>query len=260
MVRVAMSVGAVVCGAGLLVAGLTGGSDRVATRDPGPSTLVLGEVIEGTTTTNAPAGSAPSAVAAPVRGGRADDTSSTSSTVLGPGGQVGATTTTARGAPTTTGRAPTTTTSTTGPCTDCGSLWTRSPGPNEPLALTVEPSARTLRHGEELVITVQAADPDAAVRAPYICVSSADGTYTARFHLGDPTGDACAVPERCIDQRSEPIDPPARSPSQGAWSVRLTPPSTGDYTITVDADSTSMACQPDPYGSIGHHASRFTVG
>lgn len=237
------------CGAAMLGFGLLQASRVVTTTDQRADRTneVLGVEIHREPTTSAGPQADPALPAA--LGGPSAAVAPGSSVALGPAEtqRPRSSSITARPSSTT---APSPST-TVGICGGCGDLWTRSPGPNQPIQLTVT-SPSDLHVGDEFVVSVRAADPDALLRPPFICVQSDDGSFTVGFHGDDAPQDVCLLPEQCVEQQPARSDPPAPTGSEGTWSVRLSLTRVGSYTISVDIDSQTKPCGPDPYASSAH--------
>lgn len=142
---------------------------------------------------------------------------------------------------------------------DCdGWWWSTDPGPNRPISLTVDISPATPEAGKELTILVRAADPDARLQPPVVCITG--DHYTREARGGSPTwSESCIGYASCTQNPSGEVATPARAPSDGEWTFRHTFEQSGTYEIDVWIESSTRTCNPDPYASDGRERRTLLV-
>jgi hypothetical protein len=241
-----------------LVTTLIGGDDN-------PRQVQVGAGVASTTTTRA-ATTAPPTLASTTSS--TGTSSTTSTTVQGATTTVRvATTAASAGAgggavetPSTTAVPVTTTSSTTMPanCRNstepaCGDFrWDPSPGPNEPLTVSVVPRSLNPRVGEAITFDVVANDPDHTLT---------DNCSEVRMGDGKRAADGpCSPPPDCGPHHG-PWTPPARQPGRITPAYTTVYDAPGPYTATFRFRSWSpnTCLALDPYANEGEASYTITV-
>lgn len=118
---------------------------------------------------------------------------------------------------------------------------------NEPIDLRVEVSPVAPSSGDRVTITVTAADPDALLRPPIVCVTADGGGPVMGFDGGEAATSSCTEPERCGERGADGSGTPVSS--EGRWSMDVEVIGPHTYTVEVFIASGPRGCDPHLYAS-----------